>query len=1010
MSFKLTQLLSLIVLLVFSPFISAKLSDYQKFVSYPYLEKTYRLQSEGRYSDAIEELKSAIALAPEHTPYKFLMFELFIASNQLDKALDLYATFANKEKGSLLNSLIEIQIENKNLQLTDELKQLIEETPLEQRQRLYQTVAGRLIAKGQEALTHEWLSNVKDLSVELQTVQMTLSDKLGKFEDVKKYYLAIHPDNRTADVNRIYAFSLLKQAKTQEALLFVRQKPKSQLSFDIYYQYLQESIAKNNVVATEAAFEWIEKYHHLSPTLLDQRFEQAIKSKDRKVAFAVMSQLNESCQKRIDVALFFDWQSKAQEKLLTCQNSMQKGLWLAYADTLLSNQQLDELVAKKARYSTSISKLLINRYISQEQYQQVVDEIKRAKLTSSFNETLALSYEELGQLELATEQFIVLYQSTNSEKYLDKSTFLLVEQDKSLDALLLLEKRLIADPKGMSKGLVERILQIYQQQPIKLTSPVISSLVRTSYAQDTTAEVLRLNGHCNKAVSLLKQSKTQTALSWTTRALCIAQNEPELALQYWQKAYEQSQNQDTFRALAYAQGNLGNKMLALTTLGELGEQNWTKADALYVAQLHYQNQNYQAAEKYWLLAKKDTDTWLDFGIELLIQQKKYTQAQSLSSQLLEMNENFTAQQWARQAQIYQQTAQPDKAIRAWQIATEMSPNENAYKMSWAYSLINSQPQKAYNILTELTANEAELDSSIWEQLSYLATANNQQDDAVKYVKRSIETEEKTNIPRGQQLTWDLHQFYRNLSQNWHFSSSFSQGTGAILGEVFFEDNENGTLSPPTNNITTRAEYFFNTTNKKWSAYAQLSGNGTDDKPLSDWSQELGASYRIFKQYNVKASLGAQRFFSGDWETVARLNGDLFNQGKWRQGWRYEESWWQRQFYFELLFLPESDQILGLGRFDVSYVEPLNTTSKQTIMYYGLAQYDMRKLQRQTPDQTSTYAQSSLGLGIKWSLFTTPDIVFDPVHSYSLSLEWRLTVSGDLTNDDTGVFLIGTYQY
>jgi hypothetical protein len=80
------------------------------------------------------------------------------------------------------------------------------------------------------------------------------------------------------------------------------------------------------------------------------------------------------------------------------------------------------------------------------------------------------------------------------------------------------------------------------------------------------------------------------------------------------------------------------------------------------------------------------------------------------------------------------------------------------------------------------------------------------------------------------------------------------------------------------------------------------------------------------------------------------------------------------------------------------------------MYYGLAQYDMRKLQRQTPDQTSTYAQSSLGLGIKWSLFTTPDIVFDPVHSYSLSLEWRLTISGDLTNDDTGVFLIGTYQY
>jgi adsorption protein A len=1010
MSYRINPLLTFFVAIGISTMTFAQLSDYQKFVSYPYLEKAYRLQGEKRYADAIVELKFAIAKAPRHQPFKVLMFELLVANERTNEALALYSSFGNETKGSLLSSLIEIQIENSTLELSEELKQLIEETPLEQRQGLYQIVAGRLIAKGQESLLHEWLSKAEILSLGLQEIQIRLSDKLGIFKDVEAYYKAIPTENRSAEVNRIYAFALFKQSKKQEALDLAAQEPGSQLSFDIYYQYLQESIAEDNAAAAEVAFEWIEKHHQLTADLLQQRFEQAIKTKDRTVVFSVMSQLKESCQKRIEVALSLNWYSKAQEEIIICQNTMQEDLWLSYANTWLSNQQLNELIPKKVKYSTSISKLLIDRYIARQQYQQAIDEIKRAKLTNTFSQALALSYEKLGHVGLATMQFIALYKSTNSDKYLEKSTYLLLEQDKSLDALVLLEKRLITDPKSMPEDLVERILQIYQQQPNKLTSPAINSLVKTSYSQDTTAEVLRLNKHCDEAISLLNNSDITTALSWITRALCVAKNEPELALQYWQNAYNQSQNQDTLRSLAYAHGELGDNKAALKKLYKLGEQNWTKLDNLYAAQLNFQQQDFEKAESYWLSSKSLNDKWLDFGIELSIQQKKFHQAQSLSTQLLNLNGEFTAQQWARQAQIYQQTKQTDKAARAWQFATEISPEEGTFKVSWAYSLIDAQPQKAYQILEELADRSAELDSSIWEQLGYLAARNNQQEAAIKYSKKSIETEHQNYIQKGQQLGWDLHQYYRDLSQNWHFIASFSQGSGAILGEVFFDNSDDDVLSTPTNNLSVRAEYFFNTTNKKWSVYAQLSGNGTDKNPASDWSQELGVGYRIFDQYNIKASLGAQRFISGEWDTVARLNGDLFNQDKWRQGWRYLDSWWQRQFYFDLLLLPESDQLLGLARFDMGYAVAMDTSSKQTIIYYGLAQYDIRKLRLGTTDEQSTYTQSSVGLGIKWNLFTTPEVVFDRVHTYTLALEWRLTVSGDLTNDNSGVFLIGTYQY
>lgn len=1010
MSYRVGQSLTVILLLLFAPTTFAKLNDYQQFVSYPYLEKAYRLQAEGKYSAAILELKSAIEFAPEHQPYQVLLFELLLANGQTNEAFAVYTSISKDSRGTLLSRLIEAQIVDNNLQLTAELKQLIEDTPPQQRQYHYQVVVSRLIAKGQDSLTYEWLSEIDNLPPELLEVQMRLANKLGEFDDIEKYFLQIPLENRTADAERLYAFTLLKIGKTQEALNFAQEDPKSQLSFDIYYQYLQANIAASNIPETNTAFAWIEKYHQLNSSLLEQKFEHAIQSKDKDTAFAVMSQLHKSCQKRIELALSFNWTSRAELDLITCQNTMHQELWLTYAATLLSNQQLQDLIANDAKYSISISKILISRYVAQQEYQLAVNQINQAKLADSYIETLAFSYEKLGQLNLATEQFIKLYLDSKDDQYLDTASFLLIKQNKNSEALTLLEKRLINAPKSMPQNLVERISQLYQQLPNELTSVAIESLAKVSFSKDVVAEMLRLNNNCNSAVEMLNQDDIDTALSWTTRALCSANENPELALHYWQKSYEQSPSDETLRAIAYAQDKVGNHSAAIDSLNKLGESNWTQADFLYLAQLYYQQQNYQKAEEFWLLADNDTETWLDFGIELAIQQKKYTKAQTLSTLVLNQKNQFNEQQWARQALIYQGTGEKNKEIRAWQNATEIAPEQEVYQLSLAYSLIDSQPQKAYKILQNLTQKEAEIDTIIWQQLGYIAAKNNQQDAAIHYVKKGIETNPQSSEPKTGELNWNMYQYYRDLSQNWHFSASFSQGSGAILGEVFYENSNLGIASLPTNNISSRAEYFFNTTNKKWSVYAQLSANGSDSRPLSDWSQELGASYKIFDQYNIKTSIGAQRFVSGDWEAIVRLNGSLFDQGDWRNGWRFEEAWWQRLFYFDFLYLPKSEQFLGLARFDIGHTEALKTSSKQTITYYGLAQYDFRRLQIGPQSNLSSYNQSSLGLGLKWNLYTTPDFYYDRVHSYSLALEWRLTVSGNLTNDDHGIFLIGSYFY
>lgn len=1008
---KLSKLLLIASLLSSNLAISEEpLSDYEKFVSYPYLEKAYRFQAANDYANAIEEIKKAIEIAPEHTPYQILLFEYLVANNQQQEALTLYELLPGSAKGNLLASLIEIQIRDDELVLSEKLKSMLEQAPEEQREQLFSIVASRLIGKGQEAQVYNWLQDIEVKSIDLLTTKLTLADKLGKNADVQQIYENLNKDQITPELTRIYVLSLLKNDSIDDALEYANQNPTAPLSFDIYYQYLQTSIANRDEKSTNNAFAWIESHHQLSSEILEQKLEFAIQTNDRESAFSVLPQLNATCQKRIDLALSFEWESKATEELINCNNTMQKSIWITYASSLLTTEGIENLVLEDIRYASELSELLIDRYIANEQYQMAIEEISRTKKQNKYIDELAISYEKLGNTTKALEFWEKAYLQTLSDSTLDKVTFLQTQSNQADSAFNLLEKRLLKNPANMPSSLVARLLSLYQDNGSDVNKGVVNSLAKLNNNLDSVAEFIRVYGDCDLAQKVLDRSSTSSSQSFQTRALCTGESNQALALEYWQQAYKLNPNDNALRSIAFAYSDLGEIENAIETLNKIEKAEWSKEDYLFAAQLTYQKRNYEDSEEYWRLAKTDNEAWLDFGTELAIQQQQYSKAQALSQQLLVLKDDLTAQQWARQATIYQRTDQGSKAARAWQIATEKDPQNSSFKLAWAYSLIDTQKDRAFQIMKEVIDSSNDVDTRTWEQLGYLAASNNDHPAALEYITKSIETERDGPLPRGEELSWLLHEYYRDLSQNWRFSVSASQGTGGILGEVFFLGNDGEQLAePPTNNITARAEYYFNPLTKRWSIYGQIAGNGDDNNPLNDWSKELGVSYKPFDDFNFKGTLGAQRFFSGDWEGLVRINGDLLNQGKWRQDWRFEESWWERQFYFDLLWLPESDQFLGLARFDLGHAYSLDTESKQTVKYYGLAQYDVRKPQNPI-NGSSSFDQTSLGLGIQWRLFTTPNSPFDRVHRYSLALEWRYKVSGELTNDNSSLFLIATYQY
>ncbi len=986
------------------------ISDQQKFVSYPYLEKAYRYQAANDYANAIVEIKKAIAIAPQHSPYQILLFEYLVANKQHQQALSVYESLPDAARGNLLARLIESQIKHDELGFSAKLKSILQQAPEAQREQWFSTVAGHLIGTGQEAKLYHWLQSIEVKSTELLTTKIILADKLGNNAAVQQTYQSLDTQQITPQLTRIYVLSLLKNNNVNKALDYANQRPDDPLSVDVYNQYLQTSIANKDQQATEKAFAWLAAHRQLSPQILQQQLEFAIQNKDRESAFSVLAQLNAGCQQRIDLALSFDWRAKASEQLINCRETMQTSTWISYASSILSTAELQELVLANTSHTAELSELLIDRHIGNKDYPMAITEILRSNKQHKYLEQLAISYEKIGNTEQAIKYWEKLYLRSATDTTLDKVTFLQSQHSQAGAALALLEKRLLTSPTDMPALLVARLLSLYPTNSPGINERVISSLGKLTNNFDAVAELLRVYGHCQLAQQVLARATVASAQSFQTRALCTAASDQALALTYWQQAQKLAPNDNNLRSMALAQAEIGELDHAIANLEQIAKSAWSQQDYLFAAQLTYQQSNYQQSQAYWQLAKADNEAWLDFGIELAIQQQQYSTAQTLSQQLLVLKGDLSALQWARQATIYQRTEQGAKAARAWQIASEKAPDNNSFKLAYAYSLVDIQKQQALQIMKQVIASSDHVDTRMWEQLGYLAAANQDHPAALAYITKSIATESTDPSPRGAAMSYLLYEYYRDLSQHWRFNMTASQGTGGILGEVFLIGNNGEQLTePPTNNITARAEYYPNPLTKRWSVYGQLSGNGDDHSPLNDWSKEFGVTYKPFDQYNVKGSLGGQRFFSGDWEGLVRINGDMLNQGKWRQDWRFEEEWWEREVYFEMLWLPESDQFLGSARADLGRAYPLETESRQTLKFYGVAQYDIRKSQTSVNGKSSL-DQTSVGLGVQWQLYTNPDSPFDPVHRYGLALEWRYKVAGDLTKDNSSLFLIASYQY
>lgn len=983
------------------------LSDYERFVSYPYIEKAYRLQEQKAFSAAIDEIEEAIRLVPDYVQFHELRLELAVQAGRDDYALALYRALpASWFAGTRFDEILL----NADIPLDEEIFDGLMARVLAQ-PGLLNVLLERLIGGGKNTQALEILESMPDLTPEALKQKLRIAASLQEQQQVIDTFESLSEDQRDTELVRIYVFAQFDRGNFSAALEAIKALEAPQDKSELMSEYVQRTISAELLQEAYEGLLWLSDHGTLSQTERTQILELALRLDHRKDILALLASGQWSCSKAIDAYLSAGERPLAQRRFEQCHEQLDDTQWLSYADTFATSGMLNQALETRPDIAPDTLALLLNRLVAQESYEEIAGLIP---LTSSDPDKLqmrAISLEKTGNTLDAARAWQARYALTGYDSDLEQASFLFVEGNRPDAAYALLTDTLERD-KTLSSSLSARLLSLLDVSSDATEADIVAIVRKLTGQLPQRAEVLRVAGHCEEALALLEQQDIFTAQAFRTRALCYQELNPDNAVVAWKAAYHLSSDPSDVLNAAQLQVNQVQPSAALESLESVPEQQRDQRWHILRTRIAFQLGETALAWQLWQSINEQPQDWQALGLDIALSREDWPRVEAMLRETLSDSGALTSEQWAVMANVYDLQGDPEKSLRAREMATSLAPDDADLKVAYGFSLISSDPQAALAQFEAAAAITPDLPLAVWEQMAYLSEQLGEAEKAKSYIARVVHT---SNLDSGERYTdksWRLKRLYRTLEEHWKFTATATHGTGAVLGDVFFLDNQ-GVVSDdlPTNSLIGRAEYFFNNVNEGASVYAQLAANGSDNGWAEQVSQELGLTYKVFTDYNTRISTGILRFLEGDndWQGFVRVNGDAFNKDAYRIDWRQADSWVERQLYYDLIYYYETDQVVGQAIFDMGIAHSLTSDRYQTLKYYGLARYDYVKTATDVNGDTGLY-EAAIGLGLVWRLYLSGNTVEDRIDRLSLGVEWRQNISGELSQDNNGLFFLINYEY
>ncbi|MBV4543055.1 phage receptor [Pseudomonas vlassakiae] len=972
---------------------AAPMSEFQRFTSYPFMERSYREAKKDNWAEVERLTRHVLSRVPNNDEARSLLVEALAHQRRYKDAEAMAEQLGNgSEYADALQELRLTWIEQ-DPPAASQVEGWLASVDGTQRVQLWQAYSLSLAKFGGAGKALEWLNQLppRDDGRVLRLARANFAEQLRNWQETidQLQPLADKGQLPSVDWQRL-ANAYVQQVDEKGLEKLLQSAPSAEVANQTRLAMANRAIAVGH---NQLAQRWLQKLpteQLQQPEQRQQLWELAREGDDAPLVRRLSNELQRPCLETVD--------------------------WLSRRDPEVAREQFKDCPASADPRAYAVLKQRLYGDPVQPPQPRTAAEWERR-------------YRQSGDLAA-----------------LEQTTYLLLQQGQSEHARTLLEQAYARRQGRLTPSLLQRLGNLYARNDGPLNTQRMLGLIPRVDA-NTRAQLLgRLaeNGQCDAVHRAIPANPTEAG-QYRALGRCAMPDQPGEAVVYYQAAERLGDRGDRL-PLAYALEAAGDSEAAQPIWRNLPASAWTDNARLTAARGALNAGDADAARRYWdAAAHNSADDW---ALGAAIAQRQGDLQAALGFQRQALAHNPRADHYYAAASTAQLAGDSAQSTAWLAEAVRQAPNQPRYRADYGMRLAGS-PDKAQRLQSipylEHATHDFPEDYRLGETLALRYDEVENSAAARRELRRVIDVEE--NLVDGDDDYGSLEaRKYRQRRAHESLSrrdtitlASTWSPAGTSTNDKFLDNGERSGTSrraqsqnvqlamwdhalgeEPSRNGSTLSVYgrvLFGGQSRTDYAQSMGTGVGLRYKPLGQANLNLYAELyhqrQIDDDHYSGLSLGqllSPAKVGGNWgdlrhhaessnDLLLRATASFLDQGDWRNDWRVDEDDWNERFlYLDAAWWTRAGDHAWLSRYQQGHAWKLPGNSPQTLMPYGFFEFSSQ-------DPSNDWRQDArAGVGVRWQWWFDDDRYNAYRGSLKVRAEYQQSLGGNLYKSANGVLV------
>lgn len=1033
---------SLLLCLCGAQAVAAPMTDFERFRSYPYMDRSYREAKKDNWAEVERLTRYLLERVPNNDEARALLIQAIAHQGRYQEAEQMAE--AQGQDSDVLLELRLTRIEE-DPPSADVVEGWMNASQINQRIRLRQAYSLSLGKHYGPQRALDWLNRLRPAHDDniLRQSRATWAEQVGDWDETVQQLapLAASGQLNKDDWQRL-ANAYVQRLDDAPLQALLKQAPSEEAARDTRLAMVDRAVAMGHEQQARRWLQSLPEADRDQPQHREQLLELARQSEDGVLVRELSNDLGKPC---LDTA---EWLSRnapqhALEQLRECRAEDDPKTWLIlaqrlHAADLLQTQRLP------APWDAVRQQRLLEVWREEGRNDQVMAWLAAQPQTPSILQQRAELLQHSGRGSDASAAWEHLYRQTGSLTALDQATYLMLKAGRNDTARSLLEQAYDRHQGRLSAPLLQRLAGLYSQTNAPMDARRISSLVPRVDAASRALLLARLAeaGQCDAVRAGIPGEPTEVG---QLRALgrCAMPERPGEAVVYYQAA-ERLGDRGSRLPLAYALEAAGDSPGATRIFDHLPAAEWTDNARLTAARSALNAGNTERAEQHWKAAGHPASD--DWALGASIAQRRGDLHLALERQRQALQRQPRAEHYYDASILAQRNGDLSQSTAWLAEAVRLAPDNPRYRADYGMRLAGSkgkdQRRQSIPYLERATRDFPE-DYRLGETLAWRYDEVEDSAAARQELRRVLDVEQ--DLVDGddeygslQARKYRQRRAHEALSRRDTVTLTSTWSPAGTSTNDVFRDNGVGTQrrahsqnvqmamwdhalgEEPSRNGSTLSVYgrvLFGGSGRSDYAQSMGTGVGLRYKPLGQANLNLYAELYHQRQIDDAhydgLSLGqllSPAKVGGNWrdlrshanssnDLLLRATASFFDQGDYRADWRVDEDDWNERFlYLDAAWWTRAGDHQWLSRYQQGHTWKLDTRSPQTVMPYGFIEFGSQ-------DPSNDWRQDlRAGIGLRWQWWFDDDRYNAYRGSLKVRTEYQQSLGGNLYERANGVLL------